>query len=158
MCSRFVSSQTISTCLLACHLSSSVPRRPLSQDFQHRIEPKDIGVHPEASDHPFRHIGEDADNVALCDTTDVHLHVWQRCSLDAVLQGEARVGKTSRVHHQTVDALISCLINAVNRLALEIGVEDLQLVAVILSVAALLAGLLYLVLMLTPWFKHWWKG
>jgi hypothetical protein len=84
-------------------------------------------MHPEASDYSFRHIGKDTVNVALCNATDVHLHVRQRCALDAVLQRKAGIRKTGRVHHQAVEAFVGRLINTVDRFAFDVGIGGVLL-------------------------------
>src|SRR5262249_19250119 len=66
---------------------------------------------------------------------DVHLHVWQTRSLDAVPQGKARVGKARRIHDQAVEAFVNSLVDTINRFTLAVCVEDFQLVGVIVSMA-----------------------
>ena len=56
-------------------------------------------------------------------------------ALDAVLQGIAGIGEASRIHDQPVEALIDSLIDAIDRLAFDVGVEDLQPVAVVARMA-----------------------
>ena len=54
----------------------SPSHRPLFQDFQHRVEAQNVRVNSEPGNHSFGHIGQDAVDVALGNTADVHLHVW----------------------------------------------------------------------------------
>jgi len=81
-------------------------------------------MHPEASDYPFGHVGKDTADVALCNAADVYLHIRQSCPLNAVFQGKACIGEAGRVHHQTVETFVSCLIDTVDRFAFDVGVED----------------------------------
>src|SRR5437763_12396415 len=46
-----------------------------AQDFQHRVEAEDVGVHAEAGNHALSHVGQHAVDVALGNVADVHLHV-----------------------------------------------------------------------------------
>lgn len=72
-------------------------------------------------------------DVALCNIAGVHLHVRQRGPVDAVPQGIACISKAGRVHDQPVKALVDCPINTVDRFALDVGIENDQLVAAIVS-------------------------
>jgi hypothetical protein len=54
----------------------SPSHRSLFQDFQHRVEAQNVRVNSEPGNHSFGHIGQDAVDVALGNTADVHLHVW----------------------------------------------------------------------------------
>jgi hypothetical protein len=103
---------------------------PSSEDFQHRVETENIGMHPEAGDHSFRNVRQDAVYVALGKAADMDLDIRQRRTLYAILQSKSRIGKSGRVHDQPIEALLCCPIDAVDRFAFDIGVEDLQLVAV----------------------------
>jgi hypothetical protein len=60
---------------------------------------------------------------------DMHLHVGQTRSLDAVPQGKACVGEASWIHDQAIEPLVDSLVGAINRFTLYIGVEDFQLVS-----------------------------
>jgi hypothetical protein len=64
--SCFASTQSVGNC---CSLVRAVF---LSQNFQHRIKAEDVGMHPETRYYPFRRIGKDTVDVALCNATDVH--------------------------------------------------------------------------------------
>jgi hypothetical protein len=62
-------------------------------------------------------------NIALGDAADMHLDVRQTPSLDAVLQGKARVSKARRIHDEAVAAFVDSLVDAIDRFALDVGVE-----------------------------------
>jgi hypothetical protein len=92
-------------------------------------------VHSEAGDHALGCIRENAVYVTLGDAADVHLHIRQARTLDTVLQCLPGVGKARRVHDEPVRAIIHRPIDAVDRLTLDIRVEDVEMVATLQSVA-----------------------
>ena len=73
--------------------------------------------------------------VALGDAADMHLYIWQAFALDAVFQGVTGVGEPRRVHDKPVGAFIHALIDAIDRLALDVGVENAEMIAVILCMS-----------------------
>jgi hypothetical protein len=75
-------------------------------------------------------------NIALGDIADVHLDIGQVSALDAVLEGKAGVGEPSRIHHQAVEAFVDCPIDAIDRLALDVGVEDVEVVAMLIGASS----------------------
>ena len=52
-----------------------------------------------------------------------------------VLQGVTGVGKSGRVHDQPVDTFVHALIDAVDRLSLDVRIENVELVAMLLRVS-----------------------
>ena len=92
-------------------------------------------MHAEAGDHALGCIRENAVYIALGDTADVHFYIWQARALDTVLQCVTGVGKSCRIHDKPVCAFVHRLIDAVDRLALEVRVENVEMVAVLLGVA-----------------------
>src|SRR3984957_15524243 len=114
---------------------NSARRRPLPQYLQHCIEPEDIGVHPEASDHSVGCVRQNAMNVTLGDAADMDFHIWQACALDAVFQGVTGGGEPRRGLDKPVGAFIHALIDAIDRLALDVGVEYAEMIAVILCMS-----------------------
>ena len=74
-------------------------------------------------------------DAALRNIADMHLHVGQTSSLDAVPQGKACVGEARRIHDQAIEPLVDSLVDAINRFTLSVGVEDFQLVGVVVSMA-----------------------
>src|SRR6516164_2070144 len=92
-------------------------------------------MNSQAGNHSFGHIRQDTVDVTLRNTADVHLHVRQTRPLDAVLQSKARVGKARWIHDQAVEAFVHSLVDAINRFTLDVGVEDFQLVSVVVSMA-----------------------
>lgn len=58
----------------------------------------------------------------------VHLDIGQRHALDAVAQRVTRVIEAGRIHDQAVDAVVQGLVDAIDGLALDVRVEDLELV------------------------------
>ena len=97
-------------------------------------------MHPKTCDQALSHVREHAVDVAFGNAADVHLDIRQGGALEAVLQCEAGIGKPSRVHHQAVEALIDGAVDAIDRLALDVAVEDFEIVAMLPSVTLSLAS------------------
>jgi hypothetical protein len=86
-------------------------------------------VHSKAGDHSLSGIRENAVYVALGDAADMHLNIRQACTFDAVLKCVTCLGEPRRVHDKPVYALIHRLIDAVDRLPLDIPSGRLMLPA-----------------------------
>src|SRR5262245_11157093 len=83
------------------------------EDLEHRVERKDVAVHPEPCDEADRGVREDAMDVPRRDVRNMDLHVRKPGTLDAIAQCVARVRETGWIHHQAVDPLIGGLIDPV---------------------------------------------
>jgi hypothetical protein len=109
---------------------------PRSQDFQHRLETEDIGVHPKAGDEAFGYVREDAVDAAFGNIADMDFDVRQARPLNAILQRKAGIGKPCRIHHQSVEALVYGPIDSINRLAFDVAIENVEDVVMLPGVMA----------------------
>ena len=98
-----------------------VPRVPAKSPGSRRA--RRCRVHAEAGDHALGGVRQHAVDVAFCDIADVHLDIGQGGALDAVFERITRVGEARGIHHEAIEALVDRAIDAVDRFALDVGVE-----------------------------------
>jgi len=91
-------------------------------------------MHPKAGDETLGHVREDAAEAAFGNIADMDFDLRRADSLDAILQRKTGVGEPSWIHHQSIEALVYGSIDAINRLAFNVAVENVKDVAVLSGV------------------------
>jgi hypothetical protein len=69
-------------------------------------------------------------------STEERIRIWRGCPsatsrIGFCCKDRNRTGEAGRIHHQPVEALIDGAVDAVDRFAFDVGVEDVQMIAMI---------------------------
>ncbi len=82
---------------------------------------------------PSNDVRQYAPDPSGLDLADMHLHLGKRRRFHTVSQDIARIRESGRVHYNPISPCLRRFVDAVNRLAFDIGVKDPKRVSVIVS-------------------------